>query len=74
MAIVYDIEKDPLYKEGVLKGELRGELRGEQKGELRKTIQGVKKALDQNLPISQITIIFDVREDFVLKVQKGEIK
>jgi hypothetical protein len=74
MAIVYDIEKDPLYKEGVLKGELRGELRGEQKGELRKTIQGVKKALDQNLSISQITIIFDVREDFVLKVQKGEIK
>jgi hypothetical protein len=70
MAIVYDIEKDPLYKEGVLKGELRGE----QKGELRKTIQGVKKALDQNLSISQITIIFDVREDFVLKVQKGEIK
>ncbi|NJL13990.1 MAG: hypothetical protein HC913_13945 [Microscillaceae bacterium] len=37
MAIVYDIEKDPLYQEGAQKG--LG------KGELRKTILGIQKAL-----------------------------
>jgi hypothetical protein len=75
MAIVYDIEKDPLYKEGVLKGELRGELRGEQKGELRKTIQGVKKALEKKrFTLEEIADVFEVKLDFILKVQKGEIQ
>ncbi len=59
MAIVYDIEKDPLYKEG----------------ELRKTIRGIQRVLEKNkFTLEEIADLFEVGLDFVLKVQKGEIK
>ncbi len=79
MALVYDIEKDALYKEGeevgLKKGEEVGLKKGEIKGALRKTIQGVKKALEKKrFTLEEIADVFDVTEDFVLKVQNGEIK
>ena len=35
MSIIFDIEKDPVYQEGVEYGEKRGEERGEKRGEKR---------------------------------------
>lgn len=83
MALVYDIEKDPLYQQGEQKGlEIglekgieKGLEKGIEKGELRKSIQGIQKALAQQiLSTAQIADVFEVSLDFVLKVQKGEIK
>ncbi|MCU0445703.1 MAG: hypothetical protein MUE85_12390 [Microscillaceae bacterium] len=52
-----------------------GEQLGLQKGEHQKTIKGVQKALKQNkLSLAEIADLFEVSLDFVIQVQKGEIK
>jgi len=86
MAIIYDVEKDVLYKKGEELGLKKGEELGLKKGEelglkkgeelgLKKTkIQGVQKALAQKiLTLAQIADLFEVSEEFILKVQRGEI-
>jgi hypothetical protein len=67
MALVYDIEQDALFKEG--------EEKGLEKGKHQKTIQGVQKALQRGrLSIEEIAEDFEVSIEFVLQVQRGEIK
>ena len=43
MSIIFDIEKDPVYQEGVEYGEKRGEERGEKRGEERGEKRGEKR-------------------------------
>jgi predicted transposase YdaD len=87
MALVYDIEQDALFKEGEEKGIKIGEEKGikigeekgikigEEKGKHQKTIQGVQKALQRGrLSIEEIAEDFEVSIEFVLQVQRGEIK
>jgi predicted transposase YdaD len=77
MPLIYDIdiENDPIYLDGIQKGEKRGLEKGLEKGELKKATLTIEKMLiDGHLSIKRISDFVEETEAFVINIQQRLIQ